>query len=654
MKRIIVLSMLASAAFAYVPRDATGGNLHRIDFASVQFLVNQNIAPGLNNADGTVWITADSDPLKAIAAALGTWNGVATSAARFAAFGTTTALNANDGQNVIVFSDTPAVRSLVGGALAVTAIYSTGADETITDTDILFSPTQVFSTSFADNTADIQSVVTHELGHSLGANHTNVIGATMFQATLEDDNHWASLSSDDIAFVSALYPAAGGNGNATVSGTATQSGGSPVHGGLVTLVDPAGATVSGFTSVNDGTFKFQAPPGNYFVYVEPLGGYVQPQNLYLDTSIFSYVDVDTNFESTFLGGNGNPSVLTLKAGDNVSLTLQVSPGTAPFQSPYLGLATQGSLYQGPVSISSGQTLDLQFAGPGIDPLTEQNFQIWGGGITIRPGTLIKDAFTANGYQVYRVTLDVAAASGKTLGTIVISKGTDIATLTGVIAVGPPQVVNVGSYLGGAVSPGEVVSFFGGRVGPSPPVFGAFDATGTLSSSLGGVSVTFDGTPAPLFYADPNQVNIQVPYEVAGKQSTTMIANYGGEVRGQFSIPVRSSHPGIVVVTNGDGSLNSPQSPAPVGGIVVIWATGAGVTSIPAKTGKPSPANSTVQTTVNIGGISATPLYAGLTAGGIGLMQVNAVIPSGVAPGNSVPLNFSIGGNTTQTVNISVR
>ena len=653
MRRLIAVWMLAPVAFGYVPRDATGGNLHRSDFASIHFLANQNIAPGLKNADGNVWITADSDPISAIGAALATWNRVSTSAARFAPLGATAALNANDGQHVIVFSDTPAIRSLVGSALAITVINSTAApDESITDTDILFSPTQVFSTSFTNNTADLQSVVTHELGHALGANHTNVIGATMFQATLDDDNHWASLSSDDIAFVSSLYPAAGGNGNATVSGKATQTGGSPVHGGLVTLVDPLGATVSGFTSLADGTFKFQAPPGNYFVYVEPLGGYVQPGNLYL--SFFTSFEVDTNFESSFLGSSSSPTVLKLNAGDNVNVNLQASPGTAPFQSPYLGLAAQGSLYQGPVSIPSGQSLDLIMAGPGIDPLTEQNLRIWGGGITIRSGTLRKDTSTANGFPVYRVTLDIAAASGKTLGTIVLSKGTDIATLTGVLAVSALPVVNAGSYLGGAVSPGEVVSFFGSQVGPTPAVFGTFDATGTLSSSLGGVSVTFDGTPAPLFYADPNQVNFQVPYEVAGKPSTTMIATYAGKVRGQFLIPVQASHPGIVVVTNGDGSLNSPQSPAPVGGTLVIWATGAGVTSIPAKTGKPSPANSTVQATVTIGGIPTAPLYAGLTAGGVGLMQVNVVIPAGVAPGNSVPLKFSIGGNESQTVNISVR
>ena len=62
----------------------------------------------------------------------------------------------------------------------------------------------------------------------------------------------------------------------------------------------------------------------------------------------------------------------------------------------------------------------------------------------------------------------------------LRKGANIVTHIDLIAVGPPEVVNAGSFFGGAVSPGEVVSFFGVRVGPSEPVFGALDHTGYFS------------------------------------------------------------------------------------------------------------------------------------------------------------------------------
>ena len=93
--------------------------------------------------------------------------------------------------------------------MAITAIYYVVADGAITDTDIIFNPRYTFSTTFADDTMDLQSVVTHESGHALGANHTNVLGAAMFQSGLANNNCQASLSSDDIAFVSSLYPASG-------------------------------------------------------------------------------------------------------------------------------------------------------------------------------------------------------------------------------------------------------------------------------------------------------------------------------------------------------------------------------------------------------------------------------------------------------------
>ena len=172
----------------------------------------------------------------------------------------------------------------------------------------------------------------------------------------------------------------------------------------------------------------------------------------------------------------------------------------------------------------------------------------GGGITLRAGTLHKTTSTYLGFPVYRMTVDIAPAAHSTLATIVLKQGSDTVTLTGAIAVTPPQVVNVGSYAGGEVSPGEVVAFFGPRVGPPTPVFGQFDSTGVLPSDAGNVSITFDGIAAPLFYVNQNQVNLQVPYEIAAKTATTMVATYGGLPRGVFTIPVMPSHPGICAVT----------------------------------------------------------------------------------------------------------
>jgi len=122
MKRVVLVALAAACgASAYVPFPFDGPPTYRTDFASIQFLVNQNIAAGMMTSDGKVWITADSNPLQAIAAAFSTWNAVTTTQAHFAALQSTTlSYNSADNNNVITFTDDAFSRSLAAGILAAT------------------------------------------------------------------------------------------------------------------------------------------------------------------------------------------------------------------------------------------------------------------------------------------------------------------------------------------------------------------------------------------------------------------------------------------------------------------------------------------------------------------------------------------------------
>jgi uncharacterized protein (TIGR03437 family) len=52
----------------------------------------------------------------------------------------------------------------------------------------------------------------------------------------------------------------------------------------------------------------------------------------------------------------------------------------------------------------------------------------------------------------------------------------------------------------------------------------------------------------------------------------------------------------------------------------------------------------------LGGTKATLLYQGLSPGSVGLYQFDVVVPASLANSNSVPVTFSVGGNTgTQTL-----
>src|SRR5436190_1755273 len=62
--------------------------------------------------------------------------------------------------------------------------------------------------------------------------------------------------------------------------------------------------------------------------------------------------------------------------------------------------------------------------------------------------------------------------------------------------GPNAVYNAAGFQSGTVAPGEMVNIQGANLGPTT---GTGAPTGDLPTSLGGVSVTFDGVPAALSY-----------------------------------------------------------------------------------------------------------------------------------------------------------
>jgi uncharacterized protein (TIGR03437 family) len=93
--------------------------------------------------------------------------------------------------------------------------------------------------------------------------------------------------------------------------------------------------------------------------------------------------------------------------------------------------------------------------------------------------------------------------------------------------------------------------------------------------------------------------------------------------------------GVGVVVNQNLSVNTPTTPEAPGRVIVIYATGLGPVRNPPNAGVPAGGElspTLTPATVTIGGRSAAVSYSGLTPGFIGLYQVNAVVPAGLAPG----------------------
>ncbi len=182
MRRSVALFLiLASAGFAYIRQTTGTAPLVRTDNAGIQFYLNNLVIAGVqSNASGsTVTVIAgDSNPLQAIRVALATWNRSGANVNFLPLKETAAVINGGDNQMTIAIGSTPSDVSVVGGALAVTLDTFNRSTGVIEDSDIIINPADCFTTTgvasacTANTAYDFQATMTHELGHSLGLNHT--------------------------------------------------------------------------------------------------------------------------------------------------------------------------------------------------------------------------------------------------------------------------------------------------------------------------------------------------------------------------------------------------------------------------------------------------------------------------------------------------
>lgn len=250
-------------------------------------------------------------------------------------------------------------------------------------------------------------------------------------------------------------------------------------------------------------------------------------------------------------------------------------------------------------------------------------------------------------------------------------------------VAPGGVLNAASFAttgqpGFAVAPGSLVAIFGSDLASSTAAADSIP----LSTSLGNVSVKINDVAAPLMFVsnavNANQINAQIPWEVTTTSgAATVTVTRDGIVSQAQSIDVAQFSPGVfffntgsaklAIATGLDGQLaqasNSiagvPSHPVSAGDALIIYATGLGPVDQPVSDGGIPAAGVLARTTTNpkvlIGGIEARLLFSGHSPNFVGVNQVNVIVPSGIATGDTVPLQIQIGGITTSdSITIAVQ
>ncbi len=693
-----LLILTAGAAEAYVQATTegfqTGNGRHRTDTANIQFFVNDQTAAGLTNRDGAPIISAGSDPMAALQAAASRWDNAPDSGLTFAPLTTTgLGIDGQDGMHVIHFADTDMARAVVGGALAIARSFFFGSGEVV-DSDIIFNPDGItFSTTLADETFDIGSVATHEIGHTLGLAHSGVAGATMFPRTPDGSDTNAALKEDELAFVRGIYPADGGvagrfgsiTGTISLGAALSKGAGGTANGVFVTAVNPdTGAIVTTLSSVTNGRYRLGLlGPGNYLVSAEPVDGPAFSG----DYSGANAGLLNDSVQDSFFGGNGAPTPVTVTGGGNTAADFAAGAGPPAFQIDAIGRAPAGdpnrfmNLGAQALGLNPGDALDLVLAGGGLDgSFGDANVRILNSNITIRQGSVFFDQF-----GLLRMTIDVATpVAGIQLASIVLVKDGDAAIYTGGLVIagagGPPPVTHEVTGVFDAagfqalISPGSIVAVGGLFTDQTPPP----PTTIPLPFDLDGFSVTFDGVEGALFGVFDgvvfDQANAQMPWNVDVSDGSVDVrvrwTDASGTIESQpFAVPAALASPGIfefpfgqAIVTNfslaGDdviqdswaqpaGSVPDPNvvtQPAAIGGVITLWGNGLGpVMPAPPPTGAAPGVALFVEKTIRVlvGGVQAVVLGSVLHGGSVGLNQINAIVPNGVTPGGAVSIVIEV-------------
>src|SRR5260370_40837939 len=118
------------------------------------------------------------------------------------------------------------------------------------------------------------------------------------------------------------------------------------------------------------------------------------------------------------------------------------------------------------------------------------------------------------------------------------------------------VTNSAGASGQGVAPGGLVSIFGSNLASSMAAAG----TVPLSTTLSGVSVTFNNAPAPVQFVSSGQVSVQVPWGAGVTATQVVVTRDDGVASAPVSVQVAATAPAIyniggqAIAINSDGSL----------------------------------------------------------------------------------------------------
>ena len=156
-----------------------------------------------------------------------------------------------------------------------------------------------------------------------------------------------------------------------------------------------------------------------------------------------------------------------------------------------------------------------------------------------------------------------------------------------------------------------------------------------------------------------QVNFQVPFEVAGRSTAAMIVTRDGQASASVDVPVAAVQPGVyttdgsqaIVVHNADYTLVTAARPLDRNEYAFLYVSGLGAV---AKAGGWQGGGSVADVRVTLGGLPCEVQFAGMAPGFPGVYQVNFRVPSGARLAGSQDIVVAANGVASPAVRANVR
>jgi uncharacterized protein (TIGR03437 family) len=414
-------------------------------------------------------------------------------------------------------------------------------------------------------------------------------------------------------------------------------------------------------------------------------------------------------QATTASGSGWLAVSLSTAGSFTSFfpyNVTVTPQGGQAASTYTGtVAFSGSSV---ASDNKQVAVTLNLTSSPIQQFSPASLQLYGGGSTKATSTVTvvnagQGTLTLTGAQgsagwlsgavngsTVTVTADPTGLPGGTYqGTLTVSSNAanTAATTLPVEFVVEPSAAPILSFrgvvdnatFGPTLSPGMISQAYGVLLAGATPTPAT---TLPLGTTLGGVQVSVNGIPAPVYYTSTGVIDFVVPFE-AQPGPATVTLTYNGVSSNTVSATIAARAPRILyfpltvnsqtyyygIMTNAsDGSFPVPTTPglfshpAKRGDTVTIYALGLGATNPTVADGAASPSSplaSTPLPTVIIGGgftgtaSDGTVIFSGLAPGFVGLYQINVTIPQDAPLGNAVALEIQLASATSNPVFLAI-